>query len=251
LAGADEETVELRLLGDSAFQEEFDITVDEIALLYASDKFTGEEKTEVEKHFLKSPERQHKVKFMGELLRQAANSHAEHSDDNTPSLVADAKPVIHDKPSLLERFRAWWGNQSVSLRAATTFATVIIAVGVAFLAFSGRGEPSYQPLELAMVTADRSAGNEISKVKLGSGVDGLRIKLKLPENAPAAKGYRAEFRGEKASRQLTVEQQDSQSLTVLVPANELTRGSYAIELSAITDNGTEVPLRGAYLFEVY
>jgi hypothetical protein len=250
LTGADEETVELRLLGDSTFQEEFDITVDEIAALYVADKFTGEEKRRVEEVFLKSPERQNKVKFVGELLRQAAISESQPVAEDPPAKVVEQKRVAQPSPGLFERLRSWWGNQSVSLRAVTTFATLIIVVGVAFLLIPRSGQSNYQTLELAMVNSDRSAGNEQPHVKLGAGVDGLRIRLKLPANAPPAKTYRVQLRGERVSRQLPVEQQDSQSLTVVVPANELTRGSYAIELSATAENGTEVPLRGAYLFEV-
>jgi len=41
LTGADEEQFELRLLGDSASQEEFDIAVDEIAAHYVTGQFTG------------------------------------------------------------------------------------------------------------------------------------------------------------------------------------------------------------------
>ena len=100
-----------------------------------------------------------------------------------------------------------------------------------------------------MTSSERSAGTEIPKVNL-SGKDELRLKLKLPDDAPPASSYRAQLRGEKVSRQLSAQQQDSQSLLVVVAASELTRGSYAIELTAVAANGTEVPLRGAYMFAV-
>lgn len=265
LTGPDEENFELRLLGDSAFQEEFDVAVDEIATLYVTGQFTGNEKRQVEEHFLKSPERENKVKFIRELLRQAAlplsplaplpqsdepapDKPAERATQNTPAAVVEHEPAAPAKPSLFERLRSWWGDQPVSLRAATTFATLIVVVGLAFLLRPA--ETNYQTVELAMTNSDRSAGTQIARVKLNSGTDALQLKLKLPADAPSAKTYRVKLRGEKVSRQLSIEQQDSQSLTIAIPVDELSGGSYAIELTAVTDNGTEVPLRGAYLFAV-
>jgi len=239
--------VELRLLADPAFHEEFDIAVDEIAALYVTDQFQGEEKKRVEEHFLKSPERQNKVKFIGELLRQVALTQGENAADKANNVPPSV--VVPAKPGLFERVRAWWRNQTPALRAATTFATLIIAAGLVFWLRPGT-EPTYETLKLAMVSSDRSAGNEIARVKLKSGTDELRIKLKLPDDAPPPANYRVQCRGARGSRQLPVQQQDSESLTVAVPASELTRGTYAIELTAITANGTEVPLRGSYQFIV-
>jgi hypothetical protein len=257
LTGPDEEKFELRLLGDSDFQQEFDIAVDEIATLYVNGQFTGEEKRQVEEHFLKAPERENKVKFIREMFQQAALPQGKQTEpDKTTETVTNSKPAVvveretvaPPKPNLFERLRTWWGNQPASLRAASTFATVLVVVGLAFLLRPG--EPTYQTVELAMTNSDRSAGTQIARVKLNSGTDALRVKLNLPADAPLAKTYQVKLRGEKVSRQLSIVQQHSQSLTVEIPADEVSIGSYAIELTAVMDNGTDVPLRGAYLFAV-
>jgi hypothetical protein len=239
--------VELRLLADSAFQEEFDTVVDEIAALYVTDQFQGEDKRSVEEHFLKSPDRQNKVKFMGELLGQVALAKGEEVTGQANNTRPAA--IVAAQPGLFERIRSWWTNQPPSLRAVTTLATVVIVAGLAFWLRPGAG-PTYESLELAMVSSDRGAGSEIPRVTLKSGIDGLRIKLKLPDDALPAKSYRVQLRGEKVSRQLPVEQQDSQSLTVIAPAKDLSRGTYAIALTAITATGPEVPLRGAFQFAI-
>jgi hypothetical protein len=246
LAQPDEDRVELRLMSDPVFTEEFDIVVDEIAALYVGDQFKGEEKARVEQYFLKSPDRQNKLKFMGEFLRQIANTQRQEPVKGAPAVV-----VVPPKPGLFERVRSWWSSQSISLRAATTFATLVILAGAVFLLLPGGvSEPTYASLELAMTSSERSTGAQIPKVNLSSGTDELRIQLQVPDDAPPANSYHAQLRGEKVSRQLSVQQQDSKSLKVVVPANELPRGSYAIELTAVLANGTEVPLRGAYLFAV-
>jgi hypothetical protein len=242
LAEVDQERVELRLMSDPVFTEEFDIVVDEMAALYIGDQFQGEEKDKVEQYFLRSPARQQKVKFMNELLRQIAAAPAQEPVNDAPAVL------IAPELGLVERLLRWWRNQSPSMRAATAFATVVVIFGTVFFLRPMRA-PTYASLELAMTSAERGAGAEIPKVNL-SGKDELRLKLKLPDDAPPASSYRAQLRGEGVSRQLSTQQQDSQSLRVVVAASELTRGSYAIELTAVAANGTEVPLRGAYMFAV-
>jgi hypothetical protein len=242
LAEADEERIELRLMSDPAFTEEFDIVVDEIAALYAGDRLKGEEKERVEQYFLKSPDRQTKLKFMGELLRQIGTPAPENATNN-PVIIA---PEL----GMVARLRTWWNAQPISVRAAAAFATIVIVAGLLLLPGRGVPEPTFASLELALTSAERSTGAEVPKVKLSSGIDELRLTLKLPDDAPPANTYRAQLRGERISRQLSVQQQDAKTLGVVVAANELTRGSYAIELTAVAANGTEVPLRGAYLFAV-
>ena len=63
LTDADEEQVELRLLTDPEFAEEYDIVVNEIVDDYVAGKFEGEQAKQVEEYFFKSPERKKKLKF--------------------------------------------------------------------------------------------------------------------------------------------------------------------------------------------
>jgi hypothetical protein len=231
LAETDEEQVELRLMSDRAFSEEFDIVVDEMATLYVSRHFKGDEKTQVEQYFLRSPERRTKVQFICEMLRQI----------NVPV----AQPV---QQNIWQRMTAVWGQPSV-FRPAISFAILLIVAGLVFWVISNNAKPTYQSLELAMGSSERSVGTAVKRVHLESGTDGLLIKLKLP--GPTVSQYRASLRGEPlaAPTQLTIEAQDAESITVLVPADQLSRGSYAIELTEI-NNGRETPLRDAYEFTV-
>ncbi|HEX5701709.1 MAG TPA: CHAT domain-containing protein [Pyrinomonadaceae bacterium] len=63
LTEAEEEQVELRLLTDPEFAEEYDTVVNETVDDYVSGKFEGEELKQVEDYFFKSPERKNKLKF--------------------------------------------------------------------------------------------------------------------------------------------------------------------------------------------
>lgn len=63
LSEEDEERVEIRLLSDRDYGEEFDIVVDEITDQYAAGEIKGEDRERVEKYFLKSDQRREKLKY--------------------------------------------------------------------------------------------------------------------------------------------------------------------------------------------
>jgi len=235
-------------MSDTAFNEEFDSVVDQIAARYAAGQFIGEEKDRVERYFMRSPERQRKVKFISELLHGIGNvAPGKPATDNEETVVDHP---LHDKPGMWERVSGLWANWPSAGRAAVVFATVVIVAAGALFIRSMNVAPRFVALELTMTSADRSVGSETQKVSLPSGTDELHLKLKLPADAPTAKSYRATLRGEKLSlRTLTIIEQNSDSLTAAAPAAELTRGTYVVELFAIND-GVEQPLRGAYVFKV-
>lgn len=231
LSEADEELVELRLMSDAAFSEEFDIVVDEIATGYVAGEFAGQEKTQVEQYFLRSPQRREKVQFICEMLRQVGEDRAD-------------PPA----PTLWTRVSSFWVGQPSAFRPAIALAAVLIVAGLSFWLISLTSKPNIASFALTMTNADRNAGTQIERINLPPGTDQVRLKLRLP--GPKAPQYRASLRGERISLpQLEIESHDAESITVIIPADQITRGTYAIELTEI-NNGTERPLRGAYEFVV-
>ena len=241
LEEADQERLELRLLTDPSFSEEFDTIVDEIADQYAGDELKGEERERVEQHFLKSPERQQKVQFARELIQRAASERGVRRVAGAP------------KPGLLESVRAFWRSQPVSLRTALAMAIIVIVVGLAFLMrpvfFPTSGTDALVALNIT--TSDRASGSEIQPVKLEPGTRRLRIELKLPDQPPQTQNYRVELLDDQQrSRNLPIEQRTAQSLIVAIPANEIAPGSYIIRLYAVNPDGTEQRIRGNYVFNI-
>jgi len=232
LGEADEERLELRLLTDEGFVEEFDTVVDEITDQYVGNELGADERKRVEQYFLTSKERQQKVQFADELMQRAA---AERSVQNPAP-----------EPGFFERLRAFWTNQPVFFRTATTMATIVIAVGLVFVLYP-RQNPSgtYTAVNLQMSAGDRSTGSEVKPVRLDSAA-GIRIDLALPEQWRDAKSYRVELQDEKERlRDLPITERTPQSLVVTIPANEITQGGYIIRLYA---DGQRV--RGSYHFNV-
>ena len=73
LSEADAEQVELRLLSDPEFGEEFDVMVDTIVDQYLDDELSPEERERAEQYFFKSESRREKLKFAAALKKRKAD----------------------------------------------------------------------------------------------------------------------------------------------------------------------------------
>ena len=235
LPEADEESLEIRLLTEPAFVEEFDTVVDEVTDEFVRNELEESERKGFEKGFLATAEGRQKVRFTSELLDQA--------DTERRPTVANPSP----EPGFFDRLRAFWQVQSLRT-AATVAAMVIIGVGVYLIS---RPSMKYAPLSLAISTATRAEGPVPAKVKLESGVPGVEVTLAIPEQAKGAKDFHVKLvRGAEAEKDLRVEKRDNQTVMVRIPASLLSRGLYAIQMSALNPNGTETRIPGNYYFNV-
>lgn len=233
----DEERLELRLLTDPAFGADFDTLVDEITDEYVGNELPGEERKRVEQYFLRSAERQNKVRFARELFRQAAVERG--------GGVVNAP--VPPEPGWWDRASEFWNRQALSLRFASIFATLIIMAGIAMLVLPTRNptSPSYASIALKISSSDRSAGAEIPSVKPQPGDAGIRIEIALPDGSPPANSYRVNLQSEQVSRDLPVAEQNDHAVVVIVPTAELPPGSYTIQLFA-----DEQRIRGSAVFNV-
>jgi hypothetical protein len=240
LGEADEERLELRLLTDPSFGDEFDTIVDEIADQYAGNELEDEERKRVEQHYLKAPERQRKVEFARELMERAT------TERGAKRVAVPVAPT----PGFMESVRAFLRGPSLSIRVATAMAGIVIVVGLVFLMrpllFPTSGPDALVTLNIS--TSDRASGTERQSVKLEPGTGRLRIELKLPD--PQAPNYRVELLDGQRSRNLTIAERNASSLFVAIPANEITPGSYMIHLWAVNPDGSEKRIRGSYGFNV-
>jgi len=235
LPEADEERLELRLLSDPAFVEEFDTVVDEVTDQFVRDELEAGERKGFEKSYLTTAEGQQKVRFTSELLERAA------SERGAPVV----KPIPH--PGFFERLGAFWQVQS--LRLAAIGAAVTMIAGGGYLAL--RPAMNYAPLALSVSTASRGEGPVAGKVKLESGVPGVEVSLAIPEQAKGAKDYRVKLvSGDGTLHDLQIEKRDDQTVTVRIPASLLSRGQYAIQISRLNPDGTDTRIPGNYYFNI-
>lgn len=220
--------IEQRLLTDDEYFEELEIIEDELVDDYVAGNPTSTERRIFEEQFLVSDERRGKLRFANALARP----------------IPVAKPV---ETSWTERLKGFWTNQGWALRAATVGAFAIVVVAVIWLA-RPPSPKSFASLTLTISASERSQGGVATKLKLPIEADALRLQLNLPEGATRADRYRVELIKESGqSQRLTPVEQTQQAVVVEIPAAQVARGQYALNLYAITTDGTDERIKGSYL----
>jgi hypothetical protein len=156
-----------------------------------------------------------------------------------------------------ERLQIWVGQISPQV-SVPKFASVLLvaALGVSLTIFTwtslrNRGPQTFAQLNLVMSSENRSAGGQQQKVTLPLAEDALRISLALPGNEPKGATYRVQLEDVKGSLDtLKTESQDDKGLSVIIPAEKLSRGQYALKLFRKNQDGTEARVEGSYFFNV-
>lgn len=263
LSGEARQRVEERLLLEEDFLEELLSGEDELIDQYLHQTLSQEERDGFERHFLSTPERLQKLRF-GKAFGRYISGHSEvaygetietryaadaTADDTAAVAVAARLPT---EPTRAERFRAFWSGQTWGLRAGLALASVVIITGALWVSLTPRAPRTFATLALNISAGNRADSTPTAKVTLPLGVDALRISLALPGGAaPPATHYRAELMDvDGGIKPLQIVGQDAQSVSVLIPAAELSRGQYALKLYQTGAQGTEQPFSGNYLFNV-
>ena len=245
LEEAEQERIELRLLTDSSFGEEFDSAVDDLTDQYVNNELTDDERKRAEEYFLNTPERQQKLEFATELLSRAS---AERGERAERSQVATVRPIVKPAaPSLLDQVRAFWRRPSYA-HVGLSAAVLLVVAGLVFFVLSFNNSPSYVPLDLAVNNSNRAESTAApARVQLAD----LKVKLTLPEQAKEAKAFRVKLVDENGvERDLTIDERTDQTITVTILAGWLSRGSYVVQLSMMKPDGSEERVRGSYNFVV-
>ena len=246
---ADEERLELRLLSEPAFIEEFDTIVDEITDQYVRGELSASERERVEKYFLMARQRRENAKFTSTLINYAAASRK--AKAATAAKVAEIAPRIPQR-GWWERLWAFRTPQNAAFRVAMATAVVVIALGLGFLTLRPmRGPQNIASIELRASSSDRGEGPQSERLKLASDTDAVRILLHLPEQSSQYGNYRVEMATQENTRRfLEVAEQNPRTVTALVPADMLTRGRYAFNVFAVKADGNEDRLPSTYFLTV-
>lgn len=230
LADSARDDVEQDILVNEELFAELLIVEDELTDEYVDGRLSQADRTNFESHFLATPERQQNLRFARALNRYVANHSGRRESTRRP-------------------VRGVWN--SWPLRAAAAVAVVAIIAGAWWLHVDQSRPKTFVPLTLTIGAVTRSEGLPVPKVTLPLNADALRISLRLPEPSAAAVRYRVELlRGNRGTQPLDIAEQDAQSLTVVVPAEQLPRARYVLELFAIKADGTERRINGGYQFAV-
>jgi len=210
---------------------------------YLRGELTQEQRQHFERNYLTTEARRQRVTMVAALLR-----HVDESQAAQPSI---AVPLT--KPTWAERLNDFWRGQTLPLRAAAAL-TLLAIIGGALWLFLSRtpSQQTFATLTLAIsVSNTRAEGIQAARVKLPLNADALKISLTLPERLPTALRYRIELENDRGeTRHLEIVGQDAQSLSVVIPATQLSRGQYALKLFMTKTDGTEQRVNGSYFFTV-
>lgn len=234
-----QQAIEERLLTEESFLEELSLAEEELIDDYVGGELSAAERERFEQHFLCTPERQRKLRFAQTFTRYSSEKG-----------VMKPAETLQARPTLVERLRAFWRGQPVLLRAATAFTVLAILAGAWWFSFPRTSSPkTFASLSLTISASNRAEGVQASKVSLPLKADALKISLRLPEGSTQATRHRVELLDEKReAKTLEITDRDENSVSVVIPADQLARGLYALRLYTIQADGAEQRIAGNYFF---
>jgi len=213
---------------------------------YLRGRLPPEQRRRFERNYLTTAARVERVRIAAALLRQVD---AVEAGVETPLAAPSAPQTWRRRMSDLWKGRPW------ALRTAVVLAVVTIVAGAWWFSRRPGGlapDPrSFATLTLNISSSDRAQGVEPGRVELPPEESGLRIILMLPERSASASRYRVELLDDqRRSKSLEPVEQDAQSVSVVIPSAQLSRGLYALRLYAVKADGTETRITGSYFFDV-
>lgn len=153
------------------------------------------------------------------------------------------------QPSFLEKLAAFWRRP----RWAVALASVLVVLGIAAIWVRSL-QQSRTTVTVALVNTQLSRSNGGSalphKLDLPPDAGELRASLTLPKSFPQGTRFQAVLDNQTDRKQVQVVDHKENVVTVMIPAADLPRGEYALELTALKADGTEEAIPGNYRFDV-
>lgn len=243
LSDEQEQDLERRVLIEDDLFEELEVSETQLIDEYVAGDLNLEERKQFEEHFLTTDKRERDLEFARVLRRYAV------SRGDSPANTSTYLPAVQLHPRTSQS--SWSvGDNAGWLRAAAVVVLVALVVTIAWFALPRTSSPRrLATLNLTLSTSNRAEGVAVPQVQLPS--EGLKLVLKLPDDSTLQTSYRARLLSEDGEmRMLEIAERDAQSISVVVPAQQLKRGQYAVKLITLTDKGAELPLNGSYFFTV-
>lgn len=226
------EKLEERLVLEDDLSEELEISKGELTEQYCSGELTQKESQWFGTHYLATSEGryEHELTLALECLE-------------SPS-PEPKKPTFGEKLKSLFKTRSW------ALATASALGLVVVASLYYFPRSSN--QPVY-PITLTntMLTRDSQNNSPLpEKVTLPSNTSYLRASLKLPKQFPSGTRFEAVLDNRIDRKPVNVVEENQDVVTVSIPAGELPKGEYALELTAIRIDGVKEEIPGSYRFSV-
>lgn len=241
LSEEESERFEEECFAQESWPAQIDSVEEDLIDDYLRDRLTPERRRNFKRSYLTTPARVERFLMASALLR--------HVDARTES-VPEPSPEPAPPPGLTwaERLRALWRGRPWVPRTAVALAALAV---VATLWWAARPRPpqTFATMTLTAGVSNRAEGVRAGRVTLPLDADALKISLVLPEGAEPAARYRVELEsGGGQALPLEASGPEAGAVSVVIPAAQLARGSYALKLFAVPADGPERRIPGSYFF---
>jgi hypothetical protein len=212
---------------------DLDSAEDDLIEAYVRNELTPDRHQRFEEKYLTTTAREERVLFARSFLRVACT-------DNSRRLT------------WMQRVKAFFTVQLMTPRYATIAATLVVSLALMSWWVSRPFTPqTFKDLNLAFVSEDRTRGSSTAltpEITLPLNADALRISLTLPEPTPKGADYSVRWENVKGPLgTLQITESKAKSLTVVIPADDLTPGQYTLKLLRKNPDGTQQPGGSCYL----
>jgi len=227
-----QQEIEQRLLLEEDLLEDLEITETQLIDDYVAGHLTEGERQQFDSKFLTTPERQQDLQFARVFRRFVASN-----------------PI----PANADADQSWWQQwQSPSWvfrLAAAGLAVAMIGLALWFAVPRASSPEQMVAMTLTFSANNRAEGAPTQKIPLPAG--SLKASLRLPEVSAPGENYRVKLvSGNGETKIFEVVERDAQTVTIIIPAGQLTRAPYAFKLIKLNADGTEQPVNGSYYFTV-
>jgi len=215
---------------------ELESAEDDLIEAYVRNELTPERRQRFEEHYLTTVARKDRV-----LLAE--------------SFLCVACSAASRKVTWIDRLKTFWSAQAAIPKYATVALVLVLGVVLLIWSMSRQSAPrTFANLSLTIASDNRTLNNSTAptpKLTLPLGADALRVSLKRPEPAPEGSTYSVQLENVMGPlKTFEIESQDADYIKVVIPADYLTPGQYALKLLRINKDGTKQPINGSYFFDV-
>ena len=209
---------------------------DDLIEAYVRNELTPERRQRFEEHYLTTDARKDRV-----LLAE--------------SFVCVACSAASRKVTWIDRLTGWVNAQAPIPKYATGALVLVLGVVLLIWSMDRHSAPrTFANLNLTIASENRTVNNSTAptpKLTLPLGADALRVSLKRPEPAPEGSTYSVQLENVTGLlKTFEIESQDADYIKVVIPADYLTPGQYALKLLRINKDGTKQHINGSYFFDV-
>ena len=234
LGEAEQEKIEERLMVEDELFDEFEASKDDLVEEYCADELDTTERQFFEEHFLRSVEGQQRYKFV-----QAMNGLQQRQ--LAAIGVGTRAPVlpVERRPSLFQRLEDLFANQQWAVATATSL-VLLVAVMIIYKQIGSPPAGQTYAITLQSYSLNRGEeGNGPTRIKLPPNTAFLKLRLQLPKPPAPGARYKAVLDDQVNRKPVDVVDSDSQSATVVIPADLIPNHLYAVKLSIVNPDGNE------------